>query len=87
MHLVHGELSAIRDMICGAAKSKRHLLSRAAILPDHVHLALGCHLDESPEVVAHSYMNNLCFALGMTPVFQYSYWVGTFGEYDLGAVK
>jgi REP element-mobilizing transposase RayT len=34
MHLAHGELSAMREMIRGAAKSKGHLLSRAAILPD-----------------------------------------------------
>ncbi len=87
MHLAHGELSALREMIRAAAKAKGHLLSRAAILPDHVHLALGCHLDESPEVVALSYINNICFVLGMKPVFQFSYWVGTFGEYDLGAVK
>lgn len=86
-HLAHGELSAIREMIRGAAKAKNHLLSRASILPDHVHLALGCQLDETPEVVALSYMNNICFALGMKPVLQSSYWVGTFGEYDLGAVK
>ncbi|MBC7853195.1 MAG: transposase [Pirellulaceae bacterium] len=87
MRLDHGELSALREMIRGAARAKGHLLSRAAILPDHVHLTLGCNLEESPEVVALSFMNNICFALGMKPVFQYSYWVGTFGEYDLGAVK
>jgi REP element-mobilizing transposase RayT len=87
MYLAHEELSALREMARGAAKAKGHLLSRAAILPDHVHLALGCNLHESPEVVALSYMNNLCFTLGMKAVFQYSDWVGTFGEYDLGAVK
>ena len=67
-HCDHAELSTMRDMIRGAAKTKGHLLSRAAILPDHIHLALGCNLGETPEVVALSYMNNLSFALGMKAV-------------------
>jgi hypothetical protein len=39
-----------------------------------------------PGEVALSYMNNLAYAQGMSEVFRYSYFVGTFGEYDLGVI-
>jgi len=69
-----------------AAEKHGHALSRMAILPDHTHLALGCPEEQSPEEVALGYMNNCAHACGMKPVLQHSYYVGTFGEYDLGAV-
>ena len=74
------------DMILRASQAKGHLLSRASVLPDHIHLLLGCQLGESPEQVALGYLNNLAFACKMKSVFRYSYFVGTFGEYDLGAI-
>ena len=86
MHLQNETLIALRNMICAAARTKGHLLSRAAILPDHIHLTIGCDLAESPEQVALSYLNNLAYAVGMKSLFEYGYWVGTFGEYDLGAL-
>jgi len=85
-HMQAETLLAIRNMIRAVASKKGHLLSRAAILPDHIHVALGCELSESPEEIALSYMNNVAFAVGMQRLFEYGYWVGTFGEYDLGAV-
>jgi hypothetical protein len=75
-----------RDTILRTAEKHGHLLSRGAILPDHVHLALGSPLEQSPEAVALSYMNNVAFVNGMRPIFQCSFYVGTFGEYDRGAV-
>jgi len=79
-------LVEIQNMIESASRSKGHLLKRAGLLPDHVHLTLGCDLSELPEEVALSYMNNLAYAQGMKPVFRFSYFVGTFGEYDLGVI-
>ncbi len=80
----HDVLAGMRDMIIRASGKKGHLLSRAGIVPDHVHLALGCNLDESPAEVALSYMNNLAYACGQKRVFAFGFYVGTFGEYDLG---
>ena len=79
-------LRKVRDMIESASRAKEHLLARAALLPDHIHLTLGCPLEESPESVALSYLNNLSYAQGMKPVFRFSYYAGTFGEYDVGVV-
>ena len=72
-------------MLLRASRAKGHFLSRAGIVPGHVHLTLGCALNESPQEVALSYMNNLAYVRGMLPVLQFSCYVGTFGEYDVGA--
>lgn len=80
-------LQATHEMILRVSRTKSHLLSRAGIVSDHLHLTLGCALDESPLDVALSYMNNLAFAQEMRPVFRYSCYLGTFGEYDLGAIR
>lgn len=73
-------------MLLAASRAKGHWLSCAALLPDHIHLAIGCKLEESPEEIAMGYLNNLAFARGMRPVFRFGYFVGTFGEYDLGVI-
>ena len=80
-------LAASRDMFFKAALQKGHKVSRLALLADHLHATLGCSFDESPEEVALAYMNNLAFAHGMKPVFCESYYVGTFGEYDMAAIR
>ena len=84
-HVQEDTLDAIYSMIVRSSATKAYCLSRAGILPDHIHLAVGCGLSESPQAIALSYMNNLAFATGV-PLFDPGYWVGTFGEYDLGAV-
>jgi hypothetical protein len=61
-------------------------LSRAAILLDPVHLTLGCGIGECPEQVALEYMNAYAEAGGGKAVWMFSYYTGTIGEYDRGAV-
>jgi REP element-mobilizing transposase RayT len=80
-------LTAIREMLLKASRAKGHRLSRVGILADHVHLLLGCNLAESPQEVALGYLNNLAYAQKMRPVYQYGFYVGTVGEYDLGAIR
>jgi hypothetical protein len=53
----------------------------------HVHLLLGCVLSESPQEVALGYLNNLAYAQQMRRVYQYGFYVGTVGEYDLDAIR
>jgi hypothetical protein len=57
------------------------------LLPDHPHATLACGFEQSPEEVALGYMNNLAFAHGMKPLFCGSFYVGTFGQYDMGAIR
>ena len=74
----------LRDWIVRIARERNFSLSKAGILPDHLHLAMGVSSEKSPEDVAMCLMNNLAYAMGMKPVFQSGYYVTTFGEYDLG---
>ncbi|NIX02227.1 MAG: hypothetical protein GWN13_29115, partial [Phycisphaerae bacterium] len=41
-------LAISRDMIDRTAVKRGHLLSKARLLPDHLHLTLGCDVKESP---------------------------------------
>jgi REP element-mobilizing transposase RayT len=79
-------LQSLHDTIEQMSKEKEHLLSRAAIVPDHLHLTLGCKLQESPQEVVFAYMNSLADACEVKPVFRFSYYSGTFSEYDLGVI-
>jgi REP element-mobilizing transposase RayT len=68
------------------AAKKGHLLMRLGLLPDHVHFAIRAGLEVAPQDVVYSYMNNLAYVFGMKPVLTFSYYVGTFGEYDLTVI-
>jgi REP element-mobilizing transposase RayT len=80
-------LKGIQTSIAGTAAKRQCSLSRVALLPDHVHLLLGCPGQRSPEELALSFMNNVAHACGMRPLLRFSYYAGTVGEYDLGAVR
>jgi REP element-mobilizing transposase RayT len=75
------------DMIFRSARAKHHQLPRVALLTDHIHLTLGVPYEMAPCDIALSYMNNIAFAHGMAAMFSMSYYVGTFGEYDMQAVR
>ncbi len=81
-----GQLDKTRDIALRAARQKDHRVSRLSLLSDHVHLVSGIPFHLSPQDVALSYMNNIAFAHDMQAVFCSSYYVGTVGEYDTGAI-
>jgi REP element-mobilizing transposase RayT len=62
-------LSGVADMVERVCRARGFLLSRAAIMPDHVHLALGCPIERAPADVTLSFLNNLAYVYDMKPVF------------------
>src|SRR5262249_6182471 len=80
------QLDRTHNMALRVARQKQHRLSRLSMLADHVHLVAGIPFHLSPQEVALSYMNNVAFARDMQRVFSSSYYVGTVGEYDTGAI-
>jgi len=80
-------LACICDTCDKVAGKKGHRIATWSVMPDHVHLALRGNVEQSPEEVALGFMNNIAFAFGQKAVFRPSYYVGTFGEYDMGAVR
>lgn len=69
------------------AQKKGHQISRLAIMPDHLHCALRGTVEQSPEEIALAYMNNLAHLLGDEELWQSSYYVGSFGEYNMNAIR
>jgi REP element-mobilizing transposase RayT len=75
-------LLKIRNSIPRIAQKWNCRVSRAGILPDHIHIALGCSHEVAPDEVALSFLNNFAYLYGMKPIFQFGAYVGKFGEYD-----
>lgn len=82
-----GVLERRRERLLAIAAKKSHLVGNGQLLADHLHVTLGCNLGESPSEVALGYMNNLAYAEEMKRIFEFGFYVGTIGEYDLNAVR
>ena len=77
----------VRNILRESARLKGWLLSRVGFVPDHIHLTLGFPPAVPPIKIAESCMNNIAFAHGMRPVLMKSCYLGTIGEYDVGAIR
>jgi REP element-mobilizing transposase RayT len=71
-------LGELAGMIERVSRAKSIALSRAGLLPDHIHLTLGCPIEVTPLEVVLAFLNNLAFVHGIKPVFQFGAYVGTF---------
>lgn len=80
-------LSKLSHQCTAIARKKECKIASRSIMPDHIHLALRGALDLSPAEIALTFMNNLAFAFGQNAIWTPSYYVGSFGEYDMGAVS
>ena len=76
----------VRKMVISAASKKNWRLSRIGLLSNHIHILLGACVTESPQSVALSLMNNIAYVYEMKPILKHSYYAGTFGSYDRGAI-
>lgn len=80
-------LALIRDHSFQIAEKKGYELSTLSVLPDHWHAALRANIDHSPEEVALVFQNNLAYVLGQVRIWSYNYYAGTFGIYDMNAIR
>jgi hypothetical protein len=81
------QLTAARNMILRACAAHGIRLSRIGLLPDHLHLIVGLSHETAPIDAALSLMNNIAFVYDMRPILMPSCFLGTIGEYNLGAVR
>jgi REP element-mobilizing transposase RayT len=79
-------LNKIRDQSLRIAEKKGYAISRLSLMPDHLHMSLRGNIEHSPEQVALAFQNNLAHIL-RTRAWRDTYYVGTFGEYDMNAVR
>jgi len=80
-------LEKLSRLFAAISFKKGYRVSTRAVMPDHVHLALGGNISESPEEIALGFMNNTAFAFGQQAIWRPGYYAGSFGEYDMDAVR
>jgi REP element-mobilizing transposase RayT len=80
-------LAALRDCSFRIAEKKGYQISRLSVMPDHLHVSLRGNIEHSPEDVALAFQNNLAYALGQVRIWADTFYVGTFGEYDMWAIR
>lgn len=80
-------LLGIRNAVLRVARFKDFGLAALSVMPDHLHMALRGMIDTSPESIALTFQNNVAYLLGQRPLWQPGYYVGTFGEYDMDAIR
>ena len=80
-------LRSLRDSFFKIALKKGHSVARLSVMPDHVHAALRPRRCETPLQVVFAYQNNLSYMVGQRRIWSDGYYVGTFGEYAMHAVR
>lgn len=81
------KLMTIRNWSIAVAAKKGHLIGRLSVMPDHLHMAVRGNPADSPNEIADAFRNNLAFALGQHRIWQVGFYVGTFGEYNMEAIR
>ena len=82
-----GQLEIVRDGCLKIAVKKKYVISRLSAMLDHLHLAVRGDHAQSPTDVVLAFQNNLAFLLGQEKVWHETFYVGTFSDYDMGAVR
>jgi REP element-mobilizing transposase RayT len=80
-------LATLRDWSIRIAKKKGYLISRLSVMPDHLHVALRGDHEESPNQLVFAFQNNLAYAVGMGRIWCDGFYVGTFSEYNMEAIR
>ena len=80
-------LAIIRDSCFDIARKKGHSIAAVSVMPDHLHVALRANIESSPQEIALSFQNNLAYRLGQIRIWRDGFYVGTFSEYDMGAIR
>ena len=80
-------LAALRNMALRLGRAKGIGIADLSFMPDHMHAVVRPPPGMSPEVVALAFQNNLAWAAGKCRVWEDTYYVGTCGEYTMGAVR
>ena len=74
-------LDRLRDRVMKASDEQGCALRRVSIMPDHMHVALRGNPALPPEEIALGLQNGSADAAGCR-LWEHSFYVGTFGEYD-----
>lgn len=81
------KLAIIRDGCIKIAEKRKYRLSGLSVMPEHLHLSLRADIEHSPQDVVLIFQNNLAYMLGQIKVWSHNYYAGTFGIYDMNAIR
>lgn len=80
-------LERLRGWSLRIAAKKGYAISALSVMPDHMHMALRGNVEHSPEQIALAFLNNLAYAMGQNALWEFGYYAGTFGEYNMNSVR
>ena len=80
-------LTKLRDGSLKIAAKKGYRIAALSVMPDHLHVALRGNVEHSPEEIALAFQNNLAHMLQRGAIWRPGYYAGTFGEYDMNAIR
>lgn len=80
-------LRKLRNCSFSIAAKKGYEIKALSVMPDHLHVSLRGNIEQSPEEIVLAFQNNLAYIMGMLYFWEFNYYVGTFGEYDIGVVR
>ena len=69
------------------ANKKECKIARLSIMPDHIHISIKGNPKLSPKDIGFAFLNNLSFVLGYNRCWKNEFYVGSFSEYNLDALK
>ena len=80
-------LGKLFEMIQEAALDSGYVLSALSVMTEHVHIALRGLVDKSPDEIARYFQATVELRLAVSGLWQPSYYVGTFGAYNMNIVR
>ncbi|MFN0051874.1 MAG: transposase [Planctomycetales bacterium] len=80
-------LRQLRDGSLKIGAKKGYRISALSVMPDHLHVALRGAIDQSPDQIALAFQNNLAFMVNRGAIWRPGFYVGTFGEYNMNAIR
>lgn len=80
-------LRGIRDGCLQIAAQQGHAMSRLSVMPEHLHGALRGQVHESPLDLVSAYQNTLAQLVKKGRIWSDGFYVGTFGEYTMQAIR
>lgn len=85
-NLCERSLKSYRAAVLAAGRKHGWRIARIGLVSNHIHVLLGADIQDVPADIALSILNNLAYTHDMKPVFKFSYYIGSFGKYDRGAI-
>lgn len=79
-------LVSYRNALLSISRQHGWEVARIGLISNHIHILLGAGAQDVPGEIALSFLNQLADTQEMKPIFKYSYYIGTFGKYDRGAI-